>query len=92
VIHIPVLIFLAYSFGWFSILGVVGLFASSFFIHDGSYYYWRNKFDGSYPKGWKSYSLTSTAKMTFDFDKRLSLFIWGILIYSLMFLGKYDGV
>jgi hypothetical protein len=74
-------------------MGILGLMAMSFFWHDGSYYYWRNKFDGSYPKGWRSVSTTSTAiTPTLSYDQRKILFIWGILIYGLMFLGKYDNI
>ena len=92
VVHIPVGVFLFHQFGWFFILGVFGLVTSSVFFHDGAYYYWRNKLDGSYPKGWKSYSTSSTAKFTFDYSDRIGFMVYGMLAIGLMFLSKYDGI
>lgn len=86
--HLPVGVLLIMYWGWFSIMGVVGLVAMSFFWHDGMYYLMRNKWDNNYPKKWKSYSLTSTAKNTYDWYTRRNLFIWGFLLYCMMFLSK----
>ena len=91
-VHLPVGIYLFNQFGWFVLLGVAGLIASSILVHDGSYYSWRNKLDGSYPKGWKSYSISSTAKFTLDYSDRIGLFCYGVLAIGLMFLSKYDGI
>ena len=91
-VHAPVLIFLFVQFGWFFLMAPVAMYTMYFYVHDGSYYYWRNELDGAYPKKWKDYSLTSTAKQTFDHSTRLSLFIYGILLFAMMFLSKYDGI
>ena len=88
IFHIPAIVILAMYWSWFTILGVVGLIAMSFFMHDGMYYTMRNKWDGVYPLKWKAYSLTSTAKMTFDWEFRRNVFIWGLIFYCFMFMSK----
>lgn len=92
IVHIPIGLYLINQFGWFVLLGIAGLVTSSILIHDGSYYHWRNKLDGSYPLGWKSYGTTSTAKFTLDFQDRVSMFFYGVAAIGLMFLSKYDGI
>lgn len=56
------------------------------FFHDGSYYYYRNSIDGSYPKGWFDTSVTSTAKITADTRTRIIMLILGIVSYISMIL------
>ena len=91
-VHTPILIYLFVQFGWYFLMAPVAMYAMYFFIHDGSYYFWRNKLDGSYPKQWVDTSVSSTAKQTFSIDRRTALFIYGLLLFGLMFLSKYDGI
>ena len=50
---------------WYKLLMItIALTILSPFFHDGSYYYFRNKIDNAYPKGWLSQSTTSTAITT----------------------------
>lgn len=91
-IHIPIGLFYIDQFQWFTFLGVFGLIATSFFIHDGAYYYFRNRVDKSYPEKWKATSTSSTAKFTIEYHLRKGLFIWGSLLIAMMFLSKYDGI
>lgn len=69
--------------------GSVTALASIFvfpFIHDGVYYVMRNKIDHSYPLGFKSESTTTSAKFSFGWKLRLSMFIGGLVMESLLMI------
>lgn len=48
--------FMVHTLGWFSLLSLVCMFLIFNFFHNGTYYYTRNRLDGSYPKKWKDES------------------------------------
>lgn len=51
------------------------------YIHNGTYYYFRDKIDKTYPKGFFSEpSKTSTAKINFSYNTRLVMFIVGMTL------------
>ncbi len=88
------LIFYGYYslFGWYAILGIIGLACMFPYFHDGMYYYQRNKYDGSYPSGWRSTSRTSTANMTIDYRTRLMMFTYlsTLFIFSMISNNIYN--
>jgi hypothetical protein len=60
------------------------------FIHDGFYYYFRNKLNPEvYPLGFIDHSETTDAKISFRFIERLILFVCGvsILVIGLHYFG-----
>jgi len=69
-------------FKWISILYVLSLMLIFSFFHNGMYYKFRNKLNGSYKLGWKDQSTTSTAKMTkiMTYRNRTLFMILGFLI------------
>lgn len=60
---------------------LIGLAFTFPLMHDGAYYeirHWLNP--NTYPKGWKSESTTSTAKMEFDLKTRIIMFAIGVIL------------
>lgn len=61
------------------ILTVAGCVCLFSYIHDGSYYLWRNKLNSFvYPLKWRDHSTTSTAKIELNYTGRVRLFITGL--------------
>jgi len=73
-------------FSWNAILGIIAIPFLFPFFHDGMYYLMRNRFDGSYPKGWRDFSKTDTAKIKLNWNTRLIMFFIGIVSFTLMFI------
>ena len=66
---------------WSSIILFVSLVLTFSFFHNGSYYKRRNELNENvYPYKWKDQSTTTTAKISFNYKQRLTLFILGLLI------------
>lgn len=69
------------------ILFSLGLLLSFSFIHNGTYYYYRNKLDNNiYHLKFKANSTTSNAVMEFDYETRLFMFIIGLFLITLNFV------
>lgn len=84
-IGIPLSVILFYYYGWYCLFGIISMILSAPFFHDGAYYYFRNKLDGSYPKGFKDVSHTSTAKLpTLEYSIRLMLLIHTTILIAMM--------
>lgn len=57
------------------------------FLHNNVYYETRNRLSpGVYPKGWRSISTTSEAKMEFTFTQRTALMLFGIALLIITML------
>lgn len=81
---------LSLSFSWASVAGGLAMITMFPYFHDGAYYYFRNKYDHSYPLGWKDTSRTSTAKTkTIDYRTRIVLTTVFPLLLTL-FMLYYD--
>lgn len=50
------------------------------FFHNGFYYSYRNKIDGSYTQGFNADSLTSSAVINFSYRLRTTLFVISLLL------------
>ena len=74
--------------GWYAIFGGIALMFYFPYFHDGMYYYSRNKYDGSYPRKWKDFSRTSTAKLTADYRARLAMLYVGTICLAAMIFGS----
>ncbi len=60
------------------------------FWHDGAYYIQRNKLDPHiYPLKFTDYSTTSTAKIELNFEKRVWLFVIGLLLFGVSIALPY---
>lgn len=69
------------------ILFSLGIFFCFSFIHNGTYFYYRNKLDPSiYQLKFKANSNTSTAFMEFDYETRLFMFILGLILITSNFV------
>lgn len=87
---IPIFILWGFAYHWWVLFGIAGVVGVFIFFHDGSYYYYRNKIDGSYPLGFRDVSKTSTAKThTFDWKGRCALLTVGAMALFAMFYGMY---
>ena len=82
----PMMALFFYIFSWNSLWGIAAIGFMFPFFHDGSYYYFRNKFDGSYPKGFLDTSINSTAKTpTMPFAVRaVMLLISAVMIFGML--------
>ena len=68
----------------YSPLYLFGLGCSFPLLHDGFYYIRRNNIDKTvYKERFFDYSITSTARMTFNFEVRLFLFVVGFICCTL---------
>jgi len=86
---IPISLIFFYYFSWYAVAGSISLVTMFPYFHDGFYYYFRNKIDGSYPKGFKDTSNTSTAKTnTLDYRTRTLLLLIHTLILIILMLTK----
>ena len=55
-------------------------------FHNGMYYFTRNRLDEKvYKKGWTDNSISSTAKLDFDFYSRTTQLFLGILLWEVLF-------
>lgn len=69
------------------ILYSLGLLLCFSFIHNGTYYYFRNKLDpGIYHLQFKANSTTSNAVMEFDYETRLFMFMIGLTLIVLNYI------
>jgi hypothetical protein len=85
---IPISLIFFYYFSWWAFAGSLSLVTIFPFFHDGFYYYFRNKIDGSYQLGFKDTSTTSTARTdTIDYPLRLAMLLvhTSILILLMIF-------
>ena len=57
------------------------------YFHDGAYYMTRNNANSDiYKKRWRDNSITSTAKFEIKYPLRISLFIGGVVCYTLLLI------
>jgi len=86
---LPISLIFFYYFSWYAIAGSISLITMFPYFHDGFYYYFRNKIDGSYPKGFKDTSNTSTTKNeTLDYRTRTLLLLIHTPILIILMLTK----
>lgn len=75
---VPVL----YTLGWLDVLALAVSFVLCFsLVHNAAYYHTRGKIDVPY-YNWRSQSTTTTAKLSFGFNARLSLFAAGLAVLA----------
>jgi hypothetical protein len=65
--------------GWYYVIPSCLIFP---YLHDGMYYYTRNKLNPRiYRLGWKARSLETNAVLSFKFETRYYLFMLGVAVY-----------
>ena len=89
VYYSPVLAVWFYLYNYDVLFGAIALTLFFIFIHDGAYYQFRNEWDGSYPKGFRDTSHSSTATTpTFDWNARIAALIVGSIFLIAMVFGE----
>lgn len=89
--YVPWFILWATMYHWAVFAGIAATVAWFIFLHDGMYYFFRDKEDGSYPDEFTDCSTTSSAETyTFCWKGRVALLIVGIIGMFFMVYLKHS--